>query len=51
MSYSDIFSQIVANLEPCVTQNPATFRILAYLKPNIYSELCQGIFWHTQNIV
>ena len=31
-------------------QSPAIFRILAYLKPNIYLELCQGIFWHILNI-
>ena len=25
--------------------------IVAYLEHEIYSELCQGIFWHTQNTV
>ena len=30
-------------------QNTAIFRILAYIEPNIYSELCQGIFWHVKN--
>ena len=48
--YLDIFSHVLAYLEPCVTlayiQNPAIFRILAYLEPQIYSELCQSIFWY-----
>ena len=29
----------------------AIFRILAYVEPNIYSELCQDIFWHIQSAV
>ena len=32
-------------------QNPAIFRILAYLELEIYLELCQGIFLHIQNTV
>ena len=32
-------------------QNPAIFRILEYLEPKTYSELCQGISWHIQNAV
>ena len=32
-------------------QNPVIFRILAYLEPEIYSELCQGILWPIQNVV
>ena len=55
MSYSEIFSHTVAYLESCVTllhiQNPAIFRILEYLEPTIYAELCQGIFGHFQNAV
>ena len=47
-SYSDIFSHIVAYLEPCETlsysEPCAIFRIQAYLEPKIYSGLCQGIF-------
>ena len=39
MSNSDIFSRIVAYLEPYVT---FIFRILAYLEPEIYSELFQA---------
>ena len=31
--------------------NSCIFRILAYLKPKIYPEFCQGIFWHIQNDV
>ena len=31
--------------------NSCRFRILAYLKPKIYSELCQGIFCLIQNAV
>ena len=50
-----MFGHIVAYLELCVTlaysepshiQSLGIFRILAYLEPKIYSELCQGIFWH-----
>ena len=43
MSYSGMFSHIVRYLEPCVTlaySKPAIFRILAYLEPEIYLELC-----------
>ena len=35
----------LAYYEPCHIQNPDVF------KPKIYSELCQGIFWHIQNAV
>ena len=50
-SYAHIFSHIVAYLEPCVTlASSAIFRILAYLKPKIYLELCPGIFWHIRTL-
>ena len=54
LSYLNIFSHIVAFLEPFVTltysgschvNNPSIFRT------KIYSKLCQGIFRHTQNAV
>ena len=35
----------------CTFKNPAIFKILAYLEPNIYSKLCQGVFWCIQNAV
>ena len=53
------FTHIQAYLRPIQTnsatfwhiQSLAIFRILAYLEPEIYSELCQGVFWHIQNAV
>ena len=48
-SYSEIFRHFVAYLELLHIQIPVIFRILAYLEPKIYSELCQGILWHIQN--
>ena len=36
--------------EPCHIQN-LVYINLVYLKPNIYLELCQGIFWHILNIL
>ena len=45
ISYSHIFTYIVACSDPVI------FRILAYLRPKIYSELCQSIFWHIQSAV
>ena len=49
---SDKFRYIVVYLELCVAHGlPAIFTSLAYLKPEIYSELCQSIFWHIQNAI
>ena len=36
----------LANWERCRVQNFAIFRMLAYLRPEAYSESC--LFWHTQ---
>ena len=52
-SYSDIFNNVVTYLKPCVTllhiHSTAIFRILAYLEPEILSELCQHIhFFYKQ---
>ena len=50
--YSDIVRYVVAYLEPCAAlaySEPSHIQILAHLEPKVYSELCQGIFWHIQN--
>ena len=53
----DIFRHIhilLRNIQPyCgifrTLHNCCIFRSLAYSEPKLYSELCQGIFWHIQN--
>ena len=39
------YSVILWHSEHLYIPNCATFRILAYLKPKIYLELCHGTFW------
>ena len=49
--YSGILWHIQNLVQLLYIQNPAIFKILAYLEPKIYFELCEDIFWHIQNAV
>ena len=47
--YSGKLWHIYNPLQLLHIQNPAIFRMQAYLEPKIYANFCQGIFWHIQN--
>ena len=47
-TYSAILWHIWNPVQFLHIQDPSIFRIVAYLELKIYSEPCQGIFWHIQ---